>query len=49
VGATISMSLVPTALDAVYGGRATFGFGLFVTLRPASMGVADPHAGHRMP
>ena len=51
VGGTLSMSLVPTALEAVYGQRATFGFGVFVTLRPAamSMDAADPHAGHRMP
>ena len=50
VGATVSMSLVPTALESVYGQRATFGFGLFVTLRPAVMGEGvDPHAGHRMP
>jgi hypothetical protein len=50
VGGTLSMSLVPTALDAVYGQRATFGFGVFVTLRPAamSMGGADPPAAHAM-
>ena len=50
IGATLSMSLVPTALDAVYGQRATFGLGLFVTLRPAAMPMgSDPHAGHRTP
>lgn len=37
VGGTLSMSLVPSALDAVYGSRASFGFGLYVTLRPATM------------
>jgi hypothetical protein len=48
VGGTLSMSLVPTALDAAYGQRATFGFGVFVTLRPAAMAMAadDAHAGH---
>ena len=37
VGATVSMSLVPSALDTVYGNRASFGIGLYVTLRPAAM------------
>lgn len=37
VGATLSMSLVPSALDTVYGNRASFGVGLYVTLRPAAM------------
>jgi hypothetical protein len=37
VGATLSMSLVPSALDTVYGNRSSFGFGLYVTLRPAAM------------
>ena len=37
VGATVSMSLVPSALDTVYGNRASFSFGVYVTLRPASM------------
>lgn len=37
VGASLSMSLVPSALDTVYGNRASFGFGVFVTLRPAVM------------
>ncbi len=36
-GATVSMSLVPSALDTVYGNRASFGFGVYVTLRPAAM------------
>lgn len=37
VGATLSMSLVPSALESVYGNRASFGFGLYVTFRPAAM------------
>ncbi len=37
VGATLSMSLVPSALDAVYGNRSSFSFGVYVTLRPAAM------------
>jgi hypothetical protein len=37
VGATLSMSLVPSSLDSVYGNRASFGFGVFVTLRPGAM------------
>jgi hypothetical protein len=37
VGGTITMSLVPSALDAVYGNRASFGIGVYVTLRPAAM------------
>jgi hypothetical protein len=50
VGATLSMSLVPTALADLYGNRATFGFGVFLTLRPAAMGSgADAHAGHPVP
>ena len=50
VGATLSMSLTPTALEAVYGRRATFGFGVFLTLRPAAMSMdAGAHAGHAMP
>lgn len=51
IGATLSMSLVPTALESVYGQRATFGFGLFVTLRPAAMSTSGPQAqgNHSMP
>jgi hypothetical protein len=49
VGASMSMSLVPTALDAVYGQRATFGFGIFLTLRPAAMSVDGAHDRHVMP
>lgn len=36
-GAVLSLSLVPNSLEAVYGRRATFGFGVFVTLRPSPM------------
>lgn len=48
VGGTLSMSLVPTALDAVYGQRATFGFGIFLTLRPSAMSMSGgvPAASH---
>ena len=48
IGGTLSMSLIPTALEPVYGQRATLGFGVFLTLRPAamSMGGADAHARH---
>lgn len=35
VGATATVSLLPTALAPRYGGRAAPGFGVFVTLRPA--------------
>jgi hypothetical protein len=34
VGAALTMSLVPSALDLVYGNRASFGFGVYATLRP---------------
>ena len=37
VGGTLSMSLVPSALDIVYGNRASFGFGVYITVRPAAM------------
>ena len=51
IGGTLSMSLVPTALDAVYGQRATFGFGVFFTLRPAAMSMSgdNAHAVHAQP
>jgi hypothetical protein len=51
IGGSLSASVVPNALRAVYGGRATLGFGVFVTLRPAAMMMSgtDPHAGHREP
>ena len=34
-------SVVPAGLAAVYGGRATPGVGVFVTMRPAAMVMAD--------
>lgn len=47
-GATLTMSLVPNALETLYGRRATLGVGAFLTLRPAAMAAGmDPHAGHR--
>ena len=56
IGATMSLSFVPAALEDRYGGRAVPGLGVFLTLRPAAhaMGAAgaattDPHAGHLMP
>lgn len=53
LGASVSMSVVPAQLAAVYGSRATPGLGVFVTMRPEAMRMpadaADPHAGHRMP
>jgi hypothetical protein len=50
IGATVSMSVVPSALESIHGDRATFGFGLFLTLRPAAMATGDaPHVRHRMP
>ena len=39
VGGSISAGLVPRSLIPLYGGRATMGFGLFVTLRPSSSGM----------
>ena len=35
VGASVSTGLVPETLAPVYGRRLNWGFGLFVTLRPA--------------
>ena len=51
IGGSVSLSLVPTALDAVYGERATLGFGVFVTLRPAAMSMSggNTHGPHAMP
>jgi YHS domain-containing protein len=37
VGAMLSLSLVPSALDSYYGNRASFGVGLYVTVRPSAM------------
>ncbi len=36
LGAGISAGLVPRALEPVYGSRVNFGFGLFLTIRPAA-------------
>jgi len=36
LGLTMSVSLVPAALEARYGGRAAPGLGVFLTLRPAA-------------
>jgi len=55
IGLTLSVSIVPAALEARYGGRVVPGLGVFLTLRPAAhvMGAGaattDPHAGHTMP
>ena len=50
IGASVSMSLVPTTLADVYGNRATFGFGVFLTLRPGAMTMGSgAHAGHVAP
>jgi hypothetical protein len=51
LGATMTVSVLPQALEEVYGSRAPVGAGVFFTLRPAAMTMApsDPHAGHRMP
>jgi hypothetical protein len=35
-GASVSTGIVPRSLAAIYGRRVNFGFGLFVTLRPAA-------------
>jgi hypothetical protein len=49
VGGRISWSQLPAELDGDYGGRHPFGWGIFASLRPASMStaVAHPHAGGR--
>jgi hypothetical protein len=36
VGGTYSLSIVPTEFSAAYSGRVAPGFGVFVSLRPAS-------------
>jgi hypothetical protein len=38
-GAGLSAGIVPEALQRVYGGRVTFGFSVFVTLRPGDRGM----------
>ncbi len=37
VGFSASAGVIPSALSSTYGGRVNFGFGIFVTLRPAVM------------
>ncbi|HMF98369.1 MAG TPA: hypothetical protein VKE96_28915 [Vicinamibacterales bacterium] len=37
VGAIVSASVVPESLTSLYGNRVNFGFGVFVTLRPAQL------------
>jgi hypothetical protein len=39
VGASVSAGFVPRSLIPVYGGRASFGFGVFFTVRPAAHGM----------
>jgi hypothetical protein len=39
LGAGISFGVVPDSLKAGYGNRVNFGFGVFVTLRPAASGM----------
>ena len=47
MGASVSAGFVPKALEPVYGSRINFGFGVFVTLRPAAMvhGAHDAAGG----
>jgi YHS domain-containing protein len=48
VGVSFSVGFVPKELEFVYGSRANFGVGVFLTLRPAVMAVAS-HAGPGAP
>ena len=43
VGGSLSVGFVPESFEAAYGRRANFGFGVFLTLRPAAMAM---HGGH---
>jgi hypothetical protein len=43
IGASLSVGFVPEELKAAYGGRVNFGFGVFLTFRPAGMMM---HMGH---
>jgi hypothetical protein len=44
LGVTASAGVVPNALETVYGSRVNAGFGVFLTVRPAVMRMADaPH------
>jgi hypothetical protein len=51
IGGRASVSLVPEALEATYGNRATMGFTVFLSLRPAQsdMGMAGMMMGARSP
>jgi len=42
VGVSASASFVPGNLESIYGGRVTPGFGVFLTLRPATARMASP-------
>ncbi len=42
IGGSVSASLVPPAMANRYGGRIAPGFGVFLTLRPASHATASP-------
>jgi YHS domain-containing protein len=44
LGVSISVSVVPSELESVYGSRANVGVGVFLTLRPAMMTTMS-HAG----
>jgi hypothetical protein len=46
VGGFISLSVVPSGLESVYGSRATAGFGVFLTFRPSAMAPTDGDATH---
>jgi hypothetical protein len=43
LGASLSFSIVPNRLEALYGGRGSAGFALFFSLRPARMTNGEHH------
>ena len=43
LGGSVSASVMPSGLQARYGGRIVPGFGLFVTVRPAATGSTNRH------
>jgi YHS domain-containing protein len=45
LGATLSVGFVPDSLSGAYGSRATAGFGVYLTLRPAAMTMGAAHGG----
>lgn len=49
LGATVTASVLPGALQDAYGGGTALGLGVFLTLRPRGMMMtgSDPHAGHQ--